>query len=330
LKPIHFNIDASAVYLPERVVLSSEVDRLAKLADGSVASTYKIFQRRWANSEETSSYMAAQASLDALKQANWQPESLDVIIGACGVMEQPIPGTAALVQRRIGLGTSGIPAFDINATCLSFLQALDRVLLGFALGEWHRALVFTADIASAALDFSSPEASAIFGDGATALLLSADGPHARIAHRFNTFGQAADVCQLEAGGTRLRPFEDLENFLARSKFKMDGRGVFLATALRFPPFMTAVMDSAAICAEQLAVIVPHQASASALEHLKRSVPDGHEKAVDIFSLFGNQIATSMPHALHVARNRGRLEPGKLGLLVGSSAGISLGASVFRW
>ena len=324
-----FGIAGSASYLPRRSIGAEELARLCAIPVDEVASRYGVTRRYRADSDETSSAMAALAAEQALAQANWDPASLDVIVGACGVMEQPIPGTAALVQRRLGLGGSGIPAFDINATCLSFLLALDRVLAGFALGEWRRALVFSADIASAALDYSDPEASLLFGDGAAALLLEADGPHERLAHGFRTYGEAADACRLEAGGTRLRPHDDLDGFLARSRFQMNGRAVFSATARRFPGFVEELLAAASIQPDAIDLIVPHQASAPALEHLKRSLPGGHAKTIDCFAGVGNLIATSLPYALHLARSEGRMTAGSNVLLIGSSAGISLGGAVLR-
>lgn len=324
-----FGIAGSASYLPRRSIGTEELARLCAIPPADVISRFGVTRRYRANGDETSSAMAASAARAALEQANWDPASLDVIVGACGVMEQPIPGTAALVQRRLGLGSSGIPAFDINATCLSFLLALDRVLAGFALGEWRRALVFSADIASAALDYSDPEASLLFGDGAAALLLEADGPHERLAHLFRTYGEAADACMLEAGGTRLRPHDDLDGFLARSHFRMNGRAVFNATARRFPGFLEDLLAAARIAADGIDLIVPHQASAPALEHLKRALPAGHARTVDCFAEVGNLIATSLPYALHLARSEGQLKAGSNVLLIGSSAGISLGGAVLR-
>jgi 3-oxoacyl-[acyl-carrier-protein] synthase-3 len=325
-----FAIAGSGVYLPERVVTASELDSLTGRQQGSTATLFHLRERRWASPAETSSQMGAWAAQAALTEAGWEPASLDVIIGACGVMEQPIPGTSVLVQRRLGLGDSGIPAFDINATCLSFLLALDHVLTGFAIGRWRRALIVSADIASAALDFSDPEASVLFSDGAAAFALEANGPHQRLAHRFNTYGEAADVCRLEAGGTRLRPDEDLEVFLAHSKFRMEGRGVFRATSRRFPEFLDALLTSAGVSPKDLDVVIPHQASAAALEHLKRAIPSGDEKVVDIFADIGNQIAASLPFTWHVARQRGLLRPGEHGLVIGTSAGVSIGGAVMRW
>lgn len=329
-QPIAFRLAGSAVAVPRRRVSSAEVDALVGHRSGWVEKRFGIATRSWASPDETSSALAAQAAQAALAEAAWESGSLDVIVGACGVMEQPIPGTAVLVQRRLGLGSTGIPAFDVNATCLSFLLALDVVLTGFAAGKWRRALITGADIASAALDFRNPEASAIFGDGAAAVVLESDGPHELLALDLSTYGEGAEHCRLEAGGTRLRPHDDLEGFLARSKFQMDGVGVFKATARRFPAFLERLLHRAGLDAAALDTVVPHQASATALEHLKRSIPGGHRKTVDIFRDHGNQIAVSLPHALHVARMQGALRPARTSLLIGSSAGISLGGAVVRW
>jgi 3-oxoacyl-[acyl-carrier-protein] synthase-3 len=111
---------------------------------------------------------------------------------------------------------------------------------------------------------------------------------------------------------------------------MDGPGLFRATARRFPDFLAGLLANASIHADELGSVIPHQASAAALEHLKRSIPDGHRRTVDIFRQTGNQIAASLPHALHRARSEGRLESGSTSLLIGSSAGISLGGAVIRW
>jgi len=325
-----FGIAGSASYLPREVIPAAEYDRLTGLAAGTITSRFGVTARRRAAPDETTSWMAAEAGRLALEDAGWEAGSLDVVISACGVMEQPIPSTAALVQRRLGLGASGIPAFDINATCLSFLLAFDRVLAGFALGEWRRALIVSADISSAALDFSDPEASVLFGDGAAAVALEADGPHLRLAHSFRTYGEGADLCRLEAGGTRLRPDDGIDHFLAHARFRMDGPGLFKATARRFPPFLEALLGEAGIAADALDSVLPHQASRPALEHLKRALPEGHAKTVDLYAEVGNLIATSIPFTLNHARHAGLLKSGEHSLIVGTSAGVSLGGAVIRW
>ncbi len=325
-----FAIAGTGAYLPTRVVTSDALDEAAGRKPGWTTATFGISRRHYASAEETSSYMASEAAKAALADAGWKAADVEVIVGACGVMEQPIPGTAVLVQRRLGLGCSGVPSFDINATCLSFLPALDHVLAGMALGRWRRALVVSADIASAALDYSDPEASLIFGDGAAAVALEAGGPHRLRARRLESFGEHAELCRLEAGGTRLRPAEGIEAFLAGAKFRMEGAAVFRATAKRFPGFLSRLLAEASCSCDDVATVIPHQASSPAIAHLARVLGGEPGRIVDTFAEVGNMIATSLPHALHVARRAGRLRPGTTSLLVGSAAGISLGGALIRW
>lgn len=316
---------------PRRLVASSEIDRRIDRPSGWTEENFAIRTRGVAEGDETSSCLGAAAAECALASAGWEAADLDVIVGACGVMEQPIPGTAVLIQRRLGLGGSGIPAFEVNATCLSFLLALDTVAMGFAAGRWRKALIVSADIASAALNFEEPEASVIFGDGAAAVAVEAvEGPSAMLAFRLETYGDGSELCRLEAGGTRLRPHDDLDGFLARSRFQMDGPGVFMAAAKRFPRFAVRLLKSAGVAAEDIDVVVPHQASAAALEHLRRAFPVAQGRIVDIFADHGNQIAASMPSALHAAICDGRLKRGDTAFLIGTAAGISLGGAILRY
>lgn len=325
-----FGLAGSGVYVPAAQVHSDELDARAARPAGTAAAAYAIHTRAHAAKSETSSLMAASAAQRALDQAGWRAADIDVVIGGCSVMEQPIPGTALLVQRRLGIGRSGIAAFDVNATCLSGFLAIDMALMGMEIGRWRRALVFTADIASRALDFADPEASVIFGDGAAAVALATDGTQRVLAQRFESYGDYADLCRLEAGGTRLDPHDDLEGFLAASRFQMAGPALFRATARYFPGFIDALLAKAGIVRSDIDLVVPHQASAPALRHLEAELGCGRDRVVDIFADHGNQVATSLLHALHIALAEGRIKPGMTVLLVGSAAGISLGGMVIRW
>lgn len=324
-----FTLAGAGTYEPAGTVTSDALDLRCGRPPGT-AMKLGIRERRYASADETSSVMAAEAARRAASDAGWKLGEVDALIGACGVMEQPIPGTAPLVQRRLGLGESGIPAFDVNATCLSFLPALDHAVAGMILKGWRRVLIFAADIASAALDHDDLEASAIFGDGAAAVALEAGGTSRILASRFETYGDHADLCRLEAGGTRLRPNEDLRGFLSRSRFRMEGVALFKVTARRFPPFMARLLEDAGLALEEIGTVIPHQASAPALAHLGRALGGDPGRIVDTFATLGNRIASSLPHSLAVARLENRLVPGSTSLLVGSSAGVSLGGTIIRW
>ena len=65
------------------------------------------------------------------------------------------PGNVRPIQNALGLGKSGVWAFDVNQTCLSFLTALDIAAMGMDTGRFKRALIVSSDIASAGLVPSS-------------------------------------------------------------------------------------------------------------------------------------------------------------------------------
>ena len=72
------------------------------------------------------------------------------------------------------------------------------------------------------------------------------------------------------------------------------------------------------------------ASAAALEQLRRALRRSPDQVMDSFADHGNQIAASLPSALHAAISSGRLQRGDTALLVGTAAGLSLGGAVLRY
>jgi 3-oxoacyl-[acyl-carrier-protein] synthase-3 len=247
-------------------------------------------------------------------------------------MEQPIPGTSVLIQEALGLGRSGVWAFDVNQTCLSFVTALDVVAMGFESGRFRRALVVSSDIASAGLDWDTPASAAIFGDGAAAVCVEAgtdpSGP-GLLARGFQTYGEGKDLATLRSGGTRIRIEDGFEALAEGARFHMDPFGIFKAAARALPALIDRVLGEAGLTRQTVDLIIPHQASAAGLEHVRRLMGGDPGRVVDIFATRGNQIAASLPTALVEAQGSGRLPSGKTVLLLGTAAGVSAAAMVLR-
>ena len=319
-------------YLPERRVASGEIDARMGWPAGHTQARYGLDARHVAQGPETSSMMAEAAARQALERAGLHPQDLDLILGGCGVMEQAIPSTATLVQARLGLGASGVPAYDVNATCLSFVQALDLAAMKIASGQARRVLVFAADIASVGLDWDEPDTAAIFGDGAAAVVLGADegGDGGILSSRFETYGDARDACVLEGGGTRISAAVDPQAAVRASYFRMDGQAAFRAAARHLPRFLRRLLGDAGVAMSDLACIVPHQASGLALQHGLARLGLPPERVMMTFARHGNQIAASIPTTLDTAVTEGRLKRGQLALILGTSAGVSIGGMVVRY
>jgi 3-oxoacyl-[acyl-carrier-protein] synthase III len=329
----YVKISGWGAYAPRTRVTSQDLDLRLGLATGTIAREHGITVRGVAAPDETSSIMAAHAARAALARAGWEDGAFDVLIGGCGVMEQPIPSTSILIQHELGLGRSGIQAFDVNQTCLSFVAALDVAAMGIATGRWRRALIASADIASAGLDPANVKVQAIFGDGAAALAIeavdaTAGGP-AILASRSESYGEGHHLATLRAGGTRLRVEDGYAALVAGSKFHMDAFGIFKAAARRLPKLLEATLAQAGITRDDLDLVICHQASAPGVAHVERLFAPDSARVINIFATHGNQIAASIPTVLAHALETGRAKTGDLVLLLGTAAGISASAMVLR-
>ncbi|MFY9259396.1 MAG: 3-oxoacyl-[acyl-carrier-protein] synthase III C-terminal domain-containing protein [Gallionella sp.] len=316
--------------LPQRAVLSSELDVQLGYATGTIARKSGVRSRYVAALSDTAASLAAQAAKRALRAAGLQLSDIDCLVAASGTMDQGMPCNAALIHHELGLSDSGIPAFDVNASCLGFLAALDTLSWAMMGGRYRCVLIVAADMASCGLDWSVLESSAIFGDGAAAAVVSlADesAPSALLSANLRTYSSGVDLCKIPAGGTRYHPTRIQQPFEPLAKFKMDGKGVFKLALVHLPDFVAQLLAQAGITAAQLDWIVPHQASHLALAHLTKRLGFPVEKVINIFAEHGNQVAASLPTALDIAIRDGRIQRGQRVLLLGTGAGLSIGGIV---
>ena len=309
--------------LPATCRLSSELDFKHGKKPGWFEGETGVMSRFVVNGE-TQIDMGVAAARDAIQQAGLQASDIDLIISACGIAYQTLPATAPLYQRHLGIADGKAAAFDINSTCLSFVSALEIVAALLSTGRYRRALIISSEIASRALPWKSqPEIAGLFGDGAAAAVVE----HDRLAYMdfsFKTYPSAYEACQIAAGGTRFDFQHQREAFEANVQFAMDGKALFKVTSKHFSRFVSALLQKAGWRESDVDIVIPHQASPFALAHLVRQCGFKTDQVIDISRTHGNQIAASIPTALHIARQTGRVPHGAKVLMLGTSAGVSFG------
>ena len=127
--PIHLLSTGKA--LPEQRVTSAELDTRLGHSAGYVRKKSGIDVRHHATLAEHQSELAGAAVRDALRRANVPAASIDLLISASGVQEQALPNTATRILEPAGL-PAGTPAFDVNASCLSFINPMTPTSYNFA------------------------------------------------------------------------------------------------------------------------------------------------------------------------------------------------------
>jgi 3-oxoacyl-[acyl-carrier-protein] synthase-3 len=313
----------TGVALPAERLESRDLDVRLGLPPGTVERRTGVRERR-VESRRSAASLGAEAARAAMAEAGIGEGDVDLLIAASGTPDQAMPCNAALVHRELGLPP--IPAFDLGASCLSFLVALDTAAALVASGQHRHVLIVSADIASCGLDWSRVEWSGIFGDGAAAVLIGPAGatPSAVLGSAFATHGDGAHLCEIPAGGSRHHPSRVDGPFAPLAMFRMDGKAVFRLAAAHLPPLVDGLLARAGLTMAEVSMVVPHQASRHGLDWLRRRLRLPREKLADIYADHGNQVGASLPTALHAAIRDGRLRRGDTALLVGTGAGVNLG------
>lgn len=327
-------IVGSGKYLPTRIVTGAELDRQMGLAEGTTERASGVAQRHYVNAEETNSFMGGRALMAALENAKLKFEDLDAIICGSGSIEQAIPCTSALIQKSLGKNQSGIASFDVNATCLSFVTSLDLASCLIETDRYKRIAIVSTEIASCGLDYSHLEASSLFGDGAACVIVEktpvGESSHVRYA-KMSTFSVGSETCRIEGGGTKYHPSKGYTDEIAKKfLFQMDGRKIFKLVLETVNEFVNTTMSEAGTTLHETKLVIPHQASASGMELVRRKLGVPHEKWMDILKDHGNMIAASIPLALHTAIENKQITRGDQVMLIGTSAGYSLGAVIFEY
>ncbi len=321
LRPL--KILGSGKALPQTCVSSETIDARLGRAPGWLYRKSGVATRYVCDGEDQVD-LAVAAARAALKEAEMPLEDITLVLFAAAVPYQSIPATAPLVQARLGIIDGACMAFDVNSTCLSFMTALD-VASRMIAGTDGKALVIASEVASRGLPWDTePATAALFGDGAAAVVISArEGPSGVMASRMETYPSAYDACALGSGGTRYDYHADRGNFDRHSLFHMDGEALYKLTIRHFEPFLDRLLDDAGWRRDEVELVVPHQASPGALQHLARRCGFDPAIIVNIVRDYGNQIAASLPTALDFAL-KARRHDGRKTLLLGTSAGVSLG------
>ena len=324
----HFRISGTGSYLPQAIVRAEEMDRRLNKPLGYVASTGGVLTRHECRAPETLTSMAIAAALRATEAASLQLSDLDLIIDASTCRHQPIPCNAALLAQALGMDVKGVPAFDIQSTCLGFIVAVQVANGLFATGNYEHILVVCSESLLAGVNYSEPESSALMGDGAGAVVLSRSAPRNTFAYSHETHAEHSAICEVRGGSHNLPPFEYDPSKEGLYRFHMDGPELFRVARKLLPPMVERLLQETQVDRNSLQII-PHQASPRGVEAIRRSLSVGTDTFHNRTPEIGNLAAASIPVMLDWFRRRVEFTHPTLAMLLGTSAGYSQAAMILE-
>lgn len=307
--------------LPRNRVSNEELARRVDTSDEWIVERTGIRFRHIAEPDETTATLGADAAKQALAAAGLEPSDIGLIIVATATPDNTFPASATKVQAL--LGTPDCIAFDVAAVCSGFLYAVSVADSMLRTGTAKHALVIGSETFSRILDWEDRTTCVLFGDGAGAIVLSAEDvadDRGILATRLHAEGKYADMLYVDGGPSTTGTVGHV---------RMQGREVFRHAVTNLASVLAEVMTDAGLAADDIDWVVPHQANKRIIDATAKKLGLPAERVVLTVDQHANTSAASVPLALDLAVRDGRIRRGDLVVLEAMGGGFTWGAAVLR-
>jgi 3-oxoacyl-[acyl-carrier-protein] synthase-3 len=312
-------------YLPERVVPNSEFEQSLDTTDEWIRSRSGIEQRHFAADNQFTSDLAVIAAQNALANAGLQPDDIDAIVVATSTPDLTFPSVATMVQNKLGM-TQGF-GFDVQAVCAGFIFALTNANGLILSGQANRVLVIGAETFSRIMDWEDRATCVLFGDGAGALILSAQESSGEntdrgiLAADLNSDGRFKDMLFVDGG---------VSSTQTSGKLRMQGNALFRQAVEKLANTAETALAKADLTESDVDWIVPHQANIRIIQGTAKKMGISMDRVIVTVQDHGNTSAASIPLALSSGVESGRISKGNLIVTEAIGGGLAWGSVVLRW
>jgi 3-oxoacyl-[acyl-carrier-protein] synthase III len=300
-------------YLPDEVVPNDPIAERIGVDDEWIVRRTGIRSRRRAAPDERLIDLAANAGAQALKDAQTDPDEIDLVLVASLSQDQLTPNAAPLVAHALGADRAG--ALDLGAACSGWLSGLSLAAAQVEIGRAERVLLIGAEILTRLTDYQDRKTAALWGDGAGAVVVGANGDGAIGPVVLSADGGLADVITASHEERLLR---------------VEGHETFQTAVKRLSEATLEALERAELTLDDIDIFVYHQANARILRAVGERLDLAGEKVADYIAEVGNTSAASIPLTLALLRDDGRLHAGQRVLVSAIGAGFTWGAGTIDW
>lgn len=302
------------VAVPEEVVPNEVVAERLGVKPEWITERTGVVRRHVAPSDWNLVSLATKAGRTALEDAGLEAGSVDMVIVCSCTGEMLCPAAAPVVAANLGCPNAA--AFDLNAACSGFLTGVGLASSWIGTGAAENVLVVGADLMYRVIDHDDRSTAGIFADGGGAVVISpSSGPG--LIGKINLGSDGGRGNLVEA--TR-------EEAIVR----MNGHDTFRQAVARLCETTLRALDESELGIEDIDLFVYHQANSRIIAAVGEKLGLEPAKVVDCVDEYGNTSAGSIPIALGVAREDGRLKAGSKVLLGVFGGGLTWGAGVVEW
>lgn len=310
-------------YLPANRVSNDDLAKKVDTSDEWITTRTGIKFRHIADEHEKTSDLAVAAARRALQDAGVAADEIDLIIVATSTPDMIFPSTATIVQQKLGIGSTGCPAFDVQAVCAGFMYALTTANAYIKSGMAEKVLVIGAETFSRIMNWEDRTTCVLFGDGAGAVVLGASDEPGIIHSKLQADGNYIDLLKT--------PGQVMNGQVCGTPFlTMDGPGVFKFAVKMLAKVADDVIKEAGYTPQQIDWLVPHQANKRIIDSTAKHLGLSIDKVILTVQEHGNTSAASIPLALDHGIRNGQIRRGQHLLLEGIGGGFAWGAVLLKY
>ena len=327
-------IKAISYYLPENI-LSNEIlnTEFPEWTVDKISSKTGIFERHIAGENEYAGDMALIVAKKLFDEWHINPETIDFILYCTQSPDYFLPTTACILQNKLGLHTS-VGALDFNLGCSGYVYGLSLAKGLVMSNSAKNILLITSETYSKFINPKDKSNRTIFGDAASATLISSESGFAEIGNfSFGTDGSGADFLVVKNGGIRNREmvgenvFEDGNYLRNDNNLFMDGKAIFNFSAQAVPILVNDTLAKNDCGLDNIDLFVFHQANRYMLNFIRKKINIPEEKFYLYLEKCGNTVSSTIPIALYNANTDSKLN-GNI-LLAGFGVGLSWAGVILK-
>lgn len=326
-------IKGISYYLPERVLTNEElVEQFPEWTVEKISKKVGISQRHIAAGNETAGDMAIKAAEKLFAEKHIDRSLIDFVLLCTQSPDYHLPSTSCIIQDKLGLSTK-CGAFDFNLGCSGYEYGL-AVAKGLVIGGIAKnVLLLTAETYTKYIHPSDKGNRTIFGDGATATLVSDEGFAEIGEFCLGTDGSGAEQLIVKTGCARqFTPAKDFrvdEEGAVHSSdnLYMNGKAIFDFTSDVVPSLIEETLQKNKLSSDDVSLYVFHQANKYMINYIRKLMGIDKGRFYIFMENVGNTVSSTIPIALCEAAKEGKLK-GNI-VLAGFGVGLSYGAVVLQ-
>ena len=327
-------IKGISYYLPTHVLSNEElVKDFPEWSVEKVAAKIGVKERHVVADDECASDMAVKAAEKLIEEYNIDRSTIDFVLLCTQSPDYYLPTTACLVQERLKLPTS-VGALDFNLGCSGFVYGLSLAKGLVYAGIARNILLITAETYSKHLHPKDKGNRTIFGDAASATLVSTDGFAEIMNFSLGTDGSGAENLIVKTGALRCREkqndliFDESNNPVSSDYLYMNGSEIFNFTLEFVPLLVEDTLLKNHLTQTEINMFVFHQANKYMLNFLRKKLKVPEELFYYYLENVGNTVSSTIPIALKEAQNENRLSGNVL--IAGFGVGYSWAGAVVKY